>query len=156
MNIITKIECWPVFKQDQSCCLGQMFQKLLTWQCRGQCGVQESRKNLHCTAARWNDIHDTKGQPFILLFVVQKKKKNPIESQRRVFSTFDQNFDFKIKRDHKKNSYKRRAYESVDVRSLFWVMSHRSTESSTPGLKGLYLIWVSKQMRTNVIIKKWY
>ena len=39
----------------------------------------------------------------------------PFESQRRVFSTFDQNFDFKIRRDHQKSSYERRAYESVDV-----------------------------------------
>ena len=29
-------------------------------------------------------------------------------------------------------------YESVDVRSLFWVISLRSEERSTPGLKGLY------------------
>ena len=37
----------------------------------------------------------------------------------------------------KKISYECRAYESVDVRSLFWVISHRSAESSTPGLKGI-------------------
>ena len=54
-----------------------------------------------------------------------------------VFSTFDQNFDFKIRREHKKYSYERRAYESVDVRSLFWVIPHRSTETSSQGLKGL-------------------
>ena len=60
------------------------------------------------------------------------------DSERRVFCTFDQNFDFKIRREHQKISYKRRAYESVDVRSLFWIISHGFTESSTPGLKGLY------------------
>ena len=38
---------------------------------------------------------------------------------------------------NEKISYERRDYESVDVRSLFWVVSHRSAESSTPGLKGL-------------------
>ena len=27
----------------------------------------------------------------------------PFESQRRVYSTFDQNFDFKIRREHQKN-----------------------------------------------------
>ena len=27
----------------------------------------------------------------------------PFESLRRVFSTFDQNFDFKIRREHQKN-----------------------------------------------------
>ena len=66
-----------------------------------------------------------------------------IYTQNRVFSTFDQNFDFKIRREHQKNSYERSAYESVDVRSLFWVISHRSTESSTPGLKMIYkLIYI--------------
>ena len=49
-------------------------------------------------------------------------------------------FDFKIRREHKKNSYERCAYESVDVRSPFWVISHRSTETSTPGLKRLWHI----------------
>ena len=52
-------------------------------------------------------------------------------------NTLDQNFYFKIRKEHQKNSYERRAYESVDIRSLFWVISHRSTESSTPVLKGL-------------------
>ena len=45
----------------------------------------------------------------------------PFESQRRVFSTFDNSFYFKIRREHQKISYERHAYESVDVRSLFWV-----------------------------------
>ena len=54
-----------------------------------------------------------------------------------MFSTFDQNFDFKIRREHQKNSYERRAYESVDVRSLFRVIPYRSKETSAPGLKGL-------------------
>ena len=54
------------------------------------------------------------------------------------FSTFDQNFYFKKRWGHKKNSYERCAYESVDVRSLFWVIPHSSTEGSTPGLKRLY------------------
>ena len=31
---------------------------------------------------------------------------------------FDQNFDFKIRREHGKISYERRVYESVDDRSL--------------------------------------
>ena len=32
--------------------------------------------------------------------------------------TYDQNFDFKIKWDHQKNSNKRRVYESVDDNSI--------------------------------------
>ena len=59
-------------------------------------------------------------------------------SQRKVFFTFDQIFDFKIRREHQKTSYECRAYESVDFRSLFWVIPHRSTETSTPGLNGGY------------------
>ena len=47
------------------------------------------------------------------------------------------NFDFRIRREHQKKSYEHRAYESVDVRSLFWVIPHRFSETSTPGLKGL-------------------
>ena len=43
----------------------------------------------------------------------------PFEYQRRVL--FDQNFDFKIWKEHQKISYDRHTYESVDVRSLFWV-----------------------------------
>ena len=34
-------------------------------------------------------------------------------------------------------SYERRAYESVDIRSLFWVIPYRFAKSSTLGLKGL-------------------
>ena len=33
------------------------------------------------------------------------------------FVTFRQNFDFKIRRDHKKNSHDCRDYESVDEKS---------------------------------------
>ena len=36
----------------------------------------------------------------------------------RVYSTCDQNFDFKIRREHQKNVLDRRAYESIDGRSL--------------------------------------
>ena len=54
-----------------------------------------------------------------------------------VYSTFDQKFDFKIRRDHpKKKSYEGRVYESVDVRSPFWVIAHKSTESSTQDSMG--------------------
>ena len=59
-------------------------------------------------------------------------------SQRSVFSTFDQIFNWKIRRKHQKIFYECRAYESVDVRILFWVISHRSPGSSTPGLKRIY------------------
>ena len=33
--------------------------------------------------------------------------------------TYDRNFDLKIRRNDKKNSYERRVYESVDDRNLF-------------------------------------
>ena len=46
-----------------------------------------------------------------------------------VYSTLDQNFDFRIRSDHQKISYECRAYESVEVMSLFKVHSHKSTES---------------------------
>ena len=40
------------------------------------------------------------------------------------YYTFDQNVYFKIRRENQKISYERRAYESVDVRSPFWVLPH--------------------------------
>ena len=33
--------------------------------------------------------------------------------------TFTKNFDFDLRRDHQKISYERRAYESVDDKSLY-------------------------------------
>ena len=49
---------------------------------------------------------------------------------RDEFVTYCQNFDFKIRRDHhkKKNSYDRRDYESVDEKSLSYVMSRKTTK----------------------------
>ena len=32
--------------------------------------------------------------------------------------SFSKNFDFNLRRDHQKNSYERRDYESVDEKSL--------------------------------------
>ena len=47
-------------------------------------------------------------------------------------------FSFKIRREHQKNFiWALRLWVDIDVRSLFWIISHRFTESSTPGLKGL-------------------
>ena len=34
------------------------------------------------------------------------------------FVTYSQNFDFKTTKDHQKNFYERREYESVDEKSL--------------------------------------
>ena len=44
------------------------------------------------------------------------------------FVTYCQNFDFKIRRDHKKNSYERRDYESVDEKSLSFIMCKKATK----------------------------
>ena len=41
----------------------------------------------------------------------------PISVQRSKFRTLDQNFN--LRRDPQKKSYERRAYESVDEKSLF-------------------------------------
>ena len=59
---------------------------------------------------------------------------HPFGSQRRLYSTFDQNFDLKIRRDQAKIPYERRVNESVDDdRSLSWaIISYEpSTESRT-------------------------
>ena len=44
----------------------------------------------------------------------------PFASQRHLQRTlnFDLNFNFEIRRDHQKNFYERRDYESVDEKSL--------------------------------------
>ena len=61
---------------------------------------------------------------------------HPFGSQRRVYSTYDQNFEFKIRRDHQKKSYECHVYEPVDIRSLYRVISHRFTECSSQEPKG--------------------
>ena len=38
---------------------------------------------------------------------------------------FGRNLDFKIRRDHEKISHERRAYESVDDRSLSWAIARK-------------------------------
>ena len=55
----------------------------------------------------------------------------------------DQNFDFKIRREHQKISYGRRSYESIDVIGVYFGLHPiaRFTESSTPGLKEIYKIF---------------
>ena len=81
----------------------------------------------------WRELHGD----YIYTDVILISYKYPFESQRRVFSRFDQNFDIKIRRKHQQNFLWARAYESVDVRSVFWVISHMSAESSIPGFKGI-------------------
>ena len=81
----------------------------------------------HISGESWNMLKEPTSYPFV--------------SQRKVFFTIDQNFDFKISREYQKISH---AYESVDVWRIFWVMLHRSTERSTPRLKGLLRIWVQE------------
>ena len=49
---------------------------------------------------------------------------------------FGQNFDFKIRRDHEKNSYDRRAYESVDDGSLSRAISRKFMKKIIQVIKG--------------------
>ena len=65
----------------------------------------------------------------------------PFGSQRRLYSTFDQNLDIEIRRYHLKTFLECRVYESVDVRSLSLVISPKSTESSSQWANG-YIIWL--------------
>ena len=52
---------------------------------------------------------------------------------------FTKNFDFNLKRDHQKISYKRRAYESVDEKKLSYAMSQKNDEKKNSGGKVLIL-----------------
>ena len=45
-------------------------------------------------------------------------------------------FDFKISRDHGKNSNKRRFYESVDDQSLSWGVAKKSMDNRIHAAKG--------------------
>ena len=47
-----------------------------------------------------------------------EKKINPLLHTGHYCVRMTQNFDFKIRRDHQKNSYERRVYESVDDSSI--------------------------------------
>ena len=49
---------------------------------------------------------------------------------------FDQNFDFKKDGIIEKISYERHVYESVDVRSLSWVISRKLREKLIQVIKG--------------------
>ena len=55
-------------------------------------------------------------------------------------ATFTKNFDFNLRRDYQKNSYERRAYESVDEKSLSLDMSRR-TMKKKKNWGGLRLKW---------------
>ena len=49
---------------------------------------------------------------------------------------YGKNFDFEKEGTIEKNSYERRAYESVDDRSHSWAISQKSTEKKTQALMG--------------------
>ena len=51
-----------------------------------------------------------------------------------LYATQFQNFDFNLRRDHEKNSYECRDYESVDENSL--AMSRKTTKKRIHALKG--------------------
>ena len=53
----------------------------------------------------------------------------PICAQRSQLSTYDQNFNFNLRRDpQKKKSYECRAYESADEKSLSYDMSQKTVK----------------------------
>ena len=60
----------------------------------------------------------------------------PLTPQREEYSMFEQNFDFKIRNDHQKISYEHRVYESVDVRSLFWLSLRKALLRSQCNMLG--------------------
>ena len=44
-------------------------------------------------------------------------------SQRAIYGTFNQDFNFNFRNDNKKKSYERRGYRSIDEKSLSKAMS---------------------------------
>ena len=53
---------------------------------------------------------------------------NPFKAQEETGVTFHRNFNSMLRRDLQKISYERRAYESVDEKSLSWAMSRKTTK----------------------------
>ena len=53
---------------------------------------------------------------------------------RGIYATQCQNFDLRM--DHQKNSYERRDYESVDEKSLPWVMYRKTMKKRIQAVKG--------------------
>ena len=49
----------------------------------------------------------------------------PFGSQSGLYYTFDQNFDSKIRRANRKDSYEHRVYESVGDMNISSVLSHK-------------------------------
>ena len=45
-------------------------------------------------------------------------------------------FDFNSRRDHQKNSFERRDYESVDEKSLSYAMSRKTTKERIQAVMG--------------------
>ena len=61
---------------------------------------------------------------------------NPLMPRRTQVSPFHRNFNSILRWDHQKSSYERRAYESVDEKSLSLVMSRKTTEKIIWSIKG--------------------
>ena len=60
-------------------------------------------------------------------------------AQRPKYWTFDQNFNFNLRRDHKKISYERRALESVTKRAYHRLYPEKTTKNNLVH-KGLYIM----------------
>ena len=57
---------------------------------------------------------------YVKIYIIQYKCRliNRLLPVRGIYATEGQIFYFNLRRDHKKNSYERRDYESVDEKSL--------------------------------------
>ena len=60
----------------------------------------------------------------------------PFNAQQDTGIPFHRNFNFILRREHKKNSYERRACESVDKKILSEVMSRKTTKKRICSIKG--------------------
>ena len=69
-----------------------------------------------------------------------------------VLAHFGQNFDFKIRMDYGKHSYERRAYESVDDRSLY-ILGYISKidRKNNSGHKGLNIRKSPQKLSQNLL-----
>ena len=59
------------------------------------------------------------------IYTLQRK---PFNAQGDTSVPFHRNFNSILRRDHPKISYERRAYESVNEKSLSWVMPRKTTK----------------------------
>ena len=79
---------------------------------------------IHTCLYRLIDCISNQKQTFILTLILLALPSSIIQRK---------NFHFNLRRDHQKISYERRAYESADEKSLFWLVPKNDEKKNNSG-----------------------